>query len=195
MRKLIVSINITIDGFVAGPNGNLNWHFDRWTKEMADAQCEQLSNADTILLGGTTYRAMAAYWVAANNDICYHREDIAFAHMMNSRQKVVFSNTIDDLSWENSKRTSGSLIKEVTRLKTKPGNDIIIYGSIELVAGLLDSELIDSYQLWLHPVLLGKGKTLFSNNQALVNMHLSNAITFSTGVVLLKYDKCQVDNN
>lgn len=189
MRRLIVSINVTIDGFVAGPDGELDWHFDRWTQEMADVQCKYLSKADTILLGGITYKAMAAYWAVAKNDICYPRDDITFAHLINSKRKIVFSDTIDRLTWENSERIGGSLIGEISRLKNKPGGDIIIYGSVILLTGLLKSNLIDSYILWQHPVLLGKGKTLFGKNGALINMHLSDVKQFETGVVLLKYDK------
>ena len=194
MRKLIVSMNVTIDGFVAGPDGGLSWHFDRWTQEMCHVQCEHLSKVDTILLGRNTYNVMAPYWMAAKSDISYARDDIAFAHLMNSRQKIVVSDTVDELTWENSKRMTGNLIGEVTRLKNMPGRDIITYGSIKLVTELLKSELTDSHLLWLHPVLLEKGRRLFDKNSALVNMHLRDIKQFGSGVVLLKYDKDPLDH-
>ena len=103
MRKLIVSMNITLDGFMAGPDCELDWHFSRWTKEMADAQLEQLSKADALLLGRNTYNAMSGYWNGVMADLSFPREDIAFAELMNTRQKIVVSQTEPHLNWNNSK--------------------------------------------------------------------------------------------
>jgi dihydrofolate reductase len=189
MRKLIVSVNITLDGFMAGPNCELDWHFNRWTTEMADAQCEQLSRAGTILLGRVTYNAMAAYWSAAKSNLCFPRGDLAFADLMNSRQKVVFSRTIKELNWENSVQLSGNLGSEIYKLKKLDGNDIIIYGSSKLIGGLMRLGIIDEYILWIHPVMLGTGKPLFSKTKDITNMRLSNVQQFNSGVILLHYSR------
>ena len=99
MRKVIVSMNVTLDGFMAGPNCELDWHFSFWNEEMAEYASEQLSHADTILLGRITYKAMAKYWPSMAMDLSYPREDIAFAGMMNSYKKIVFSNTLNEVHW------------------------------------------------------------------------------------------------
>jgi dihydrofolate reductase len=189
MRKLIVSVNVTLDGFTAGPNCELDWHFNRWTAEMAEIQSKQLSRAGTILLGRITYNAMAAYWSEVRSNLCFPREDLAFADLMNSRQKVVFSRTVKELSWENSVQIYGNLGSEVYKLKKLDGNDIIIYGSSKLIGGLIKLGIIDEYILWIHPVMLGTGKPLFGKTKHLTEMRLSNVQQFSSGVVLLHYSR------
>jgi len=189
MRKLIVSVNVTLDGFMAGPNCELDWHFNRWTAEMAEIQTKQLSRADTILLGRTTYIAMAAYWSVVRSDLCFPREDLAFAELMHSRQKVVFSRTIQELTWENSLQICGNLGSEVYKLKKLDGNDIIIYGSSKLIGGLIKLGIVDEYILWIHPLMLGAGKPLFRKTKGLTNMRLSNVQRFNSGVVLLHYNR------
>jgi len=187
MRKLIVSVNITLDGFMAGPDCELDWHFTRWTPEMAEVQSRQLSRADTILLGRITYNGMANYWSKVRSDLSFPREDLAFADLMNSRQKVVFSRTLNNLIWENSVQISGNLGSEVYKLKKAKGDDIIIYGSSKLISGLMRLGIIDEYILWIHPVVLGAGKPLFGKANELTNMRLSQLQQFSSGVVLLQY--------
>ena len=87
-------MNVTLDGYFSGPHCELDWHFTSWTKEMGDALCNQLAQADTILLGRVTYNAMAAYWPLKMADPSCRGEDFAFANMMNSYSKIVFSKTI-----------------------------------------------------------------------------------------------------
>lgn len=196
MRKLIVSMNVTTDGFMCGPDCELDWHFKCWTKEMGDALCKQLSMADTILLGRVTYNAMAKYWPAKIIDPSIGGGDFAFANMMNSYKKIVFSKTITSPGWNNSKLVNGNLEGEITALKHKPGKDIIVYGSGKLVSALMHYSLIDEYQLWLHPVILGKGKLLFNNLHKRLDLKLLKSKTFSSGVILLHYKKIiKINNN
>jgi dihydrofolate reductase len=187
MRKLIVSMNVTLDGFMAGPNCELDWHFNYWNEEMARCAGEQLSEADTILLGRVTYNAMAKYWPSKLTDLLCPKEDIVFADMINSCRKVVFSKTLQDTTWHNSRLVKQSIKKEVTTLKQQPGKDMIIYGSGSIVAALTRLNLIDEYILWLHPVVLGKGKMLFKNGNATPYLKLKKTREFNTGVVILYY--------
>src|SRR5688572_2547821 len=117
MRKIIVSMNVTLDGFMAGPNCELDWHFQNWSADMAESACIQLSQADTIILGRVTYTAMARYWPTKLLDLTFAREDIDFAEMMNNYTKIVFSKTLQSLSWSNSKLASGDLEDEIGKLK------------------------------------------------------------------------------
>lgn len=195
MRKLIVSMNVTLDGYMSGSECELDWHFQYWTKEMAESLCEQLSKADTILLGRVTYNPMARYWLSKVANPSLGGEDVAFANMMNSFTKIVFSKTITSPEWSNSKLANGNLKDEINLLKQKPGKDIIVYGSGRLVTSLIKSCLVDEYQLWLHPVVLGKGKPLFKNLPGRHYMKMVNIKTFSSGVVILYYRTNKTNEN
>ncbi|MFT3705599.1 MAG: dihydrofolate reductase family protein [Agriterribacter sp.] len=190
MRKLIVSMNITLDGYLCGIDDELDWHFNCWTEEIRDALCGQLAKADTILLGRVTYNAMAQYWPLKRADLCCRGEDFAFANMMNNYTKMVFSKTIERTLWSNTKIVNGSLRKEIIKIKKRQGRDIIVYGSCQLVNGLMKDELIDEYHLWIHPVILGKGKSLFKDLKEGLCMNMRHATTFPSGVVLMEYQPC-----
>jgi dihydrofolate reductase len=148
MRKVIVSMNITLDGFMAGPDCELDWHFNYWNEEMAKCAGQQLSNADTIILGRITYKAMARFWPSKMKDLLGPRQDIAFASMINSYQKVVFSKTMKNTDpvvtgWNNSRLAKETISKEIMNLKQQPGKDMIIYGSGSIVSTLMRLNLVD----------------------------------------------------
>jgi len=187
MRKIIVSMNVSVDGFMAAPGGELDWHFEKWTSEMAETLCEQLSKADTIMLGGHTYSAMAAYWPRTGMNYDYPREDIAFAEMMNNYQKVVFSQTLTRLYWNNSRLVKKNTRDEVVKLKESAGKDIIIFGSATLVSSLINLGLIDEYILWVHPIVLNGGTPLFPAAPGKLAMQLVKVKKFHSGVIVLYY--------
>ncbi len=187
MRKLIVSMNVTLDGFMAGPNCELNWHFNYWNEEMAAYASVQLSDADTILLGRITYTAMAKYWPSVHTDLLYSREDLAFADMMNRYHKVVFSNTLVTTEWNNTSIIKGDLKTEVERLKNGPGKKILVFGSGKLVSSLVSEGLVDEYVLWIHPVILGEGKPSFKGIKEKLSPQIASVRKFSSGVVILHY--------
>lgn len=187
MRKLIVSMNLTLDGYMSGPDCELDWHFNAWNDEMAQVAAEQLSRADTIILGRVTYRAMARYWPLQSRSLVCPREDIAFADMMNTHAKIVFSKTLARPEWHNTKLVKTSIAKEITSLKQKPGKDMIIYGSGKIVAALMRLKMIDEYQLWIHPVILGNGKPLFRELKDNIGIKLLGTTKFSSGVVMMHY--------
>jgi dihydrofolate reductase len=188
MRKIVVSMNITLDGFMAGPAGELDWHFRSWTAEMAEILCRHLSSTDTILLGSATYKGMAGYWPAVVTDRGFPRADLPFAEMMNNYPKIVFSRALVKASWNNSRIIRGPLRSEITKLKQQKGKDIMVYGSGELVTALMRSGLIDQYILWVHPVILGRGKRLFKQLATQPHMKLLSTVSCSSGVVILYYE-------
>ncbi|MGB8193580.1 MAG: dihydrofolate reductase family protein [Chitinophagaceae bacterium] len=189
MRKVIVSMNITLDGFMAGPNCELDWHFNYWNEEMAEYASYQLSHADTILLGRVTYNAMAKYWTAVTMSAVAPRQDLAFAGMMNNYHKIVFSKTMEKAEWNNSRLVKNNISKEIMQLKRQPGKDMIIYGSGSVVSTLMRSDLVDEYVLWIHPVVLGKGKNLFKSQHDMHALRLIEVKSFSSGVIILSYEK------
>jgi dihydrofolate reductase len=189
MRKLIVSINVTLNGFMAGPNGNLDWHVPYWNEEMSRVASAQLGNADTILLGRITYNAMAGYWPAQQASSYAAREDVAFADMMNSYTKVVFSKTLTTVSnWSNSRLANRSIALEINELKQQPGKDIMVYGSGKLTAALIRHNLVDEYHIWIHPVVIEQGRPLFKNLQEKLSLNPVQTKVFSNGVVLIQYE-------
>lgn len=187
MRKLIVSMNITLDGYVAGPDGELDWHHRCWNEEMARCATEELGGASTLLFGRKTYSAMAGYWPGKLRDFCCRDEDLAFADMINNREKIVFSKTLEETCWNNSRLAQSDLSRVVLQLKKQTGKDILVYGSATLVSELLRRQLIDEYALWLHPVMLGKGKLFFKPLNYSTELQLYQSTVFKTGVTLLRY--------
>jgi dihydrofolate reductase len=190
MKKVIVSMNITLDGYVSGPDAELDWHFDRWDPDIAQVLSKELSKVDTILLGRITYEAMAKYWPTRAMDFLCPRDDIAYAVMMNRHHKAVYSKTLNKTTWNNSTLIKGDIKKEITSLK-RPQNgqdkDIITYGSGTLVTALIRLNLVDEFQLWIHPVILGKGKPLFRELNYTNNLRLLSTKTFDSGVVFAHY--------
>jgi dihydrofolate reductase len=187
-------MNITLDGFMSGPDRNLDWHSDHWTCEMAETLGEQLSRADTIILGRVTYEAMAAYWPFRTMGISLPREDIAYAEMMNTHKKIVFSKTLSRAGWNNAAVATGSISTEINRLKMSTGRDMIVYGSGQLVRKLIALGLIDEYHLWVHPVVLVTGRLLFTKPIEKLNMKLFNTRTFDSGVVILYYRPLNIES-
>ena len=184
MRRLIVSMNITLDGFLSGPEGELDWHFRYWNSDMAGCLQEQLAQADTLLLGRHTYQAMAGYWSNPGGELSLSREDIAFAEMMYRYRKVVCSRRLGSADWNNSLLIRGNVGPAIRKLKQQEGKNLVLYGSGKLLQTLVQHHLVDEYLLWLHPVTLGKGKPLVSSS---ADMTLVSTRVFASGVVLLQY--------
>ena len=187
MRKLIASINITMDGFMAGPNAELDWHFQYWNEEMAAYACRQLSEADVILLGRETYEVMAGYWPFIANSACFARDDIPFAEMMNDKKKLVFSRTMKKLGWNNSELAHGRLQPIILDLKKSRGANMILYGSRSLLSDLTRFQLVDEYVLWLHPLVIRSGLGFYNSFSGSNSFTLLESKVFRSGVVLLHY--------
>jgi dihydrofolate reductase len=188
MRKFIVSMNLSLDGYMSGPNCELDWHFETWDEEMGEKLLELLGNADTILLGRLTYEAMARYWSVKPLEQNFPRQDLAIADVMNRHTKIVFSKTISRALWNNTKFAVRKTEEEIMHLKQKKGKDIILFGSGKLVSSIIESGLVDQYQLWIHPVALGNGKPLFKNLQNRMRFKLTRAEVFRSGVLAMRYE-------
>lgn len=183
-------MNITLDGYMAGPNGELDWHFECWDAQMGRRLSDELSQADTILLGRVTYLAMSDFWPQKTcNPLC-SREEYAYAVMMNHHQKAVFSRRLKEAGWSNTVILKDDIEEGMKKLR-EPSDDhhknIIVYGSGRLVTALIKLEMIDEYQLYVHPVLIGKGKPFFGKYFDQQDLQLLSTTTFPSGVVLLHY--------
>lgn len=190
MKKVIVSINVTLDDFMAGPNGELDWHFPHWNEEMTAFAHDQLRSVDTILLGRVTYEAMADYWPAAAHNLESTIREIEFAEMMNNYKKIVFSTTMKTADWENTTLEKGIVAGSIQHLKRSTGaaaRDIIVYGSGSIVRALARLGLVDEYRIWVHPVIIGQGRPLFQNVRHNINLRLTATKRFSSEVIILFY--------
>jgi dihydrofolate reductase len=180
-------MNVTLDGFMSGIDCGLDWHFKSWNEEMARATAEQLNEADTILLGGITYRGMAQYWNSDPVNMIRPREDLDFASMLNSYVKVVFSKSMTTVTWNNARLAKRNIGEEVSELKHRKGKDMIVYGSGKIVTALTKLGLVDEFRLWVHPVVIGCGKPVFKELSGILDLKLIKTQVFSSGVVILFY--------
>ncbi|HMA16988.1 MAG TPA: dihydrofolate reductase family protein, partial [Thermoanaerobaculia bacterium] len=185
MPRLIVFNSVTLDGYFAGPNGDLSWaHRDRPDAEWDAFVAGNASGGGRLLLGRKTYELMASYWPtpqAAKNDP-------AVAEGMNRLEKIVFSRTLKRASWSNTRLVKGNLVEEVRRMKKEPGEGIAILGSGSIVSQLAPEDLIDEYQLVVNPVVLGAGRTMFEGIPEKLTLRRTNVRAFGNGNVLLCYE-------
>ncbi len=178
---MILSNYISLDGFFAGLNGEIDWFV--WDEETAEYSKELIKSVGTIVFGRITYELMAKYWPTASPPT----EDPVIIDAMNSLPKIVFSKTLDIVEWNNSRLVRGDLEEEIPMLKQLSGKDLVIYGSGTIVSALTQSGLIDEYLLFVNPIVLGRGKPLFAGLRERVPLKLITTKTFKCGVVLLHY--------
>lgn len=176
MRKIIVQELVSIDGFFAGPNGEIDWH--NVDDEYGEYAKDFLNSLDVLLFGRVTYELLASYWPTASDDI---------AHKMNTLPKIVFSKTLMKVEWQNTRLVIENAVEEIKNLKQQPGKDLAILGSADLVSYLMNAGLIDEYQITVVPVVLGNGKPLFKDIHDRVTMKLLKSKTLRSGSVQLFY--------
>lgn len=186
MRKIIVFNLVSVDGFFAGPKGEIDWfntdnEFQEFSIENA-----QSKSSDMLIFGHTTYELMANYWPTPDA----LKNDPIVAGFMNSIPKIVFSKTLKDVKegphWKNIKVFHEIKPEEIVELKEQEGRDIMIFGSGTIVQQFANLDLIDEYHLIVNPIILGAGKYLFKDVKKM-NLKLLDTRTFKSGNVLLTY--------
>jgi dihydrofolate reductase len=178
VRKIVSGLFISLDGVYESPD---KWHFPYFNDEMGAAVDEQMSASDTMLLGRVTYEEFAGYWPQQTS------QDVDIADYMNNTPKVVVSNSLDKVEWQNSTLIKGNVAEELTKLKQQPGKNIGMTGSGTLVRSLLRDGLLDELRLLVHPIVVGSGKRLFEGGIGQTPLKLVDSKTFSTGVLYLTY--------
>jgi dihydrofolate reductase len=184
MRKLIVSNLVSLDGFMAGPAGEIDWFAGLADKEFEEYAVRLLESSDTLLFGRVTYQLMAGYWPTASAA----QDDPRIIAAMNDLRKIVFSRTLDKVEWKNSRLVEGDAAGEVARLKAQPGKHLVIYGSGGLVSELSPQGLIDDYRIFVAPLALGSGLPLFRGLSRRLGLRLVETKSFRAGMVLLRYE-------
>ena len=184
-RKVISLMHISLDGFSAGPNGELEWA--RVDDEMYEHVESMLTTVDTALYGRITYQLMESYWPTVPADPASTEHDRRHAHWVEHVHKVVFSRTLEDVTWNNTMLVKENIADAVARLRQQPGKDLMIFGSPSIVHTLARHGLIDEYQLSINPVVLGSGTPLFSNVRDRIDLELLETRAFRSGAVGLHY--------
>ncbi|MDX6596127.1 MAG: hypothetical protein QOE87_14 [Gaiellales bacterium] len=183
MRRLIWMLSVSLDGFFEGPSRELDWH-------LVDDQLhrhfnEQLGAMGGFLDGRVTYELMAAYWPTADADPASSEPVAEFARIWRDMPKIVYSRTLERADW-NTTVVREVVPEEVMALKAQPGGDLVL-GGADLGATFMRLGLIDEYRLYVHPVVIGRGKPMFPPSDDRVGLRLTETRAFGNGVVLLRY--------
>jgi dihydrofolate reductase len=183
MRKLIVFNRISLDGYFSGLKGEIDWFLH---DPEVDRAAHGMMTPDTVLFGRITYQMFESYWPQVEADPNANKGDRALSNELNQMTKVVFSKTLTEVPWKNSRLVKGNMIQEAGKLKQGDGPDMVIFGSGSIVQQLAKSGMIDEYLMVVSPVILGNGISFFTNISKF-NLHLLKAMDFSSGNVLLHY--------
>jgi len=185
MRKLKLQIHISIDGFVGGPNGEMDFKWDADTRNYSLANLE---GVDLILLalGRNTKMGFIPYWASAADNP--KDPDFAIGKKLTDTPKLVFSRTLTRSEWANTKVVNGEIVEEITQLKKQPGGDMIAFGGARFASTLIKHKLIDEFHLLVNPVALGSGLPIFKELDNKQKMTLVKSKAFDCGIVWLHYE-------
>lgn len=192
MRKLKLQVQITVDGYVAGTQGELDW----MTWDMDEKVTEYINaftdSSDTILLGRKMTDGFVDYWTnvltdpknSDDPDKPGYNPEYAFAKKMVNTPKVVFTKTLTKSTWANTVLAKGNLVDEIAALKKRDGKDIVVYGGASFVSSLVNENLIDEYHLFVNPVAIGTGMTIFGTSTKRQKLSLIHSIPFPCGITV-----------
>ena len=196
-RRVVVVSFVSLDGYTVGPDEDMSWVADGFDPQMqediaADVDCLY----DVFLFGRVTFEIFADYWPHAipygEGDAlapAEGREDPRIIRALNDRPKVVFSTTLGQPDWANTRVVAGGLTDEVRRLKAQPGRAINVQGSASVVQALAAASLVDEYRLYQHPVLLGAGTPLFAAGHDRTDLALTHLTRYDNGVIGATYQR------
>jgi dihydrofolate reductase len=186
MRKLVVFNHVSLDGYFVDVNGDMSWAKAGQQDAEWDAfVAENASGGGVLVFGRITYELMASFWPTP-----FAIENMpVVAEGMNDMPKVVFSRTLDQASWNNTKLVKGDLAEEIRQMQKEPGEGMTILGSGSIVSQLTQEGLIDEYQVVLNPIVLGNGRTMFDGVKDKLNLKLTKTRAFGNGKVFLCYER------
>lgn len=185
MRKIISFMHISLDGFVAGPNGEMDWI--NVNEEIFDHVGRRIKEGDTALYGRVTYQMMESYWPTAANKPDASKHDIEHSKWYSKVHKIVLSKTMKDEDLANVTVINDNLLNRVNELKEQEGSDILLFGSPRATHSLIEKNLINGYWLFVNPVILANGIPLFKNIKDRVKLKLLTTRQFECGVTELSY--------
>jgi dihydrofolate reductase len=186
MRKIISFMHISLDGFVAGPNGEMNWI--KVDEEIFDHVGKRIGEGDTSLYGRVTYQMMESYWPTAGDQPDASKHDIEHSKWYSKVHKVVLSKTLESADLTNTTIISDNLADRINEIKQQPGNEILLFGSPTATHSLIQQNLIDGYWLFVNPIILGQGIPLFVGIKDKIKLKpLTPPRQFACGVTELNY--------
>jgi dihydrofolate reductase len=185
MRKIILWMSVSLDGFIEGPDREIDWHLV--DDELHSHFNERLAAMGAFLSGRVTYELMAGFWPTADSDPLSTGPMVEFARIWRDMPKIVYSRTLERADW-NTTVVRDVVPEQVRELAAQPGGDLVLSGA-DLAAAFMQHDLIDEYRLYIHPVLIGRGKPLFPRSESMTSLRLAETRAFGNGVVLLRYQR------
>ena len=187
MRKLVLFMHVSLDGFAARPGGGIDWVIVQ--DEMFDIAFQQTEASDLALYGRVTYEVMQAYWPTAADKPNATKHDIEHSTWYNKVDKVVLSKTMRGQILPKTTIISDNALARVEELKQHDGKDIVMFGSPGTAHQFIRHDIIDEYWLFINPILLGKGIPLFDSTQPELKLNLVKGEVFKSGLVCLHYER------
>lgn len=186
MRKLKLQVQMTLDGYVAGPNGEMDMMEMNWDDQLKDYTQELTNSFDTIVMGRNLAEGFIPFWEGVAKDDSNPEQ--AAGKVFADTPKVVFSNTLNSSPWENAVVTNGNIIEEINQLKQQEGKGLIAYGGATFVSSLIENGLIDEYHIYLNPNAIGTGMPIFNKLNEKQQLKLKHAKPFDCGITVLCYE-------
>lgn len=185
MRKLKLQVQMSLDGYIAGPKGEMDWMVTNWDEKLNDYVRKITEPVDCIVLGRKLAEGFIPYWtdVANNPD----NPEVEAGKKFTQTHKVVFTKTLSESVWDNTVLAKGDLVDEINNLKNQKGGDIIAYGGADFVSALIRNRLIDDFHFFVNPTLLGEGLPIFNEVTKMQDLNLVNSSSFDCGIVVLNY--------
>ncbi len=189
MRKVIALIHLSLDGFAAGPNDELDWiSYDSELEQYAHSLHDK---TDAVIWGRRTYEGMAGYWLTVPGNPASTPAELEHARFLDQATKIVVSRTLERIEWNDTQNTvliKDTIAEAINSIKQQPGKDIWFLGSVNLAQTFMQLDLIDEYRININPTVLGRGKPLFAGVTRNFPLKLLEAKTLKSGVVALRYE-------
>ena len=184
MRRLLVFNSVTIDGYFTDKNNDMSWAHRQADEEWNNFVSENAKSGGELLFGRVTYELMKSFWPTP----AAAQQFPEVAESMNNSPKLVFSKTLKEAGWNNTRIIKGDLAAEVRKLKEESGPGMVIMGSGSIVSQLAPEALIDEYQLVINPIVLGEGRTMFEGIKKMLMLKQTKTQTFGNGNVVVSYE-------
>ena len=191
--RIVVTEFVSLDGVMEAPGGGEDFKHAGWTFEIERGdegdkfKLDETLSSEALLLGRKTYEGFAAAWPSRS-------DEVGFADKFNSMPKYVVSSTLENPEWNNTTVLKGDPVEEVSKLRQRPGGDIVVHGSAQLVQTLLEHDLVDELRLMIYPVVLGTGKRLFGETSDKKRLRLTDSKTVGDGITTCIYEPAQPED-
>jgi dihydrofolate reductase len=185
MRKLKLQVQITLDGYISGPNGEADWMTFNWSDDIKRYVDEITKPVDLILLGKNLAMGFIPHWAAVAHDKNNPERQAGIKY--SETAKIVFSKSLTSSQWANTTVENGDFVKRIREIKKQEGNDIMVYGGAHFVSSLIKEQLIDEFHLFINPSIIGKGLPIYQQVNEMQKLEIVKSIQFQCGIVLLSY--------